>query len=279
MTPQGPSNPVSLDSDRARFETLKHVDDLTILRPMQILLRIGILPLVSTLLLVACTPQSEEERIREFNEAILNGVTADSDKVGEKVHYSSLRNGHCFNGFSDPGLETVKIEKVDLVACSSSWQYRVIDSFLVGRSGIYPGEEYFDREAFNHCDRHGFLQVFPLRESWDLGDRAVLCLQESYGLSTSDPDRLERIVSQFSLRDGECFKETPDFTELVSCSSDWEYKVINTFAVDLDGIYPGEPYFDQEAAQRCHASSSTYMFPAPASWTWGDRTVNCLQEH
>ena len=43
-----------------------------------------------------------------------------------------------------------------------------------------------------------------------LGDRTVSCLQESFGLSVVDPDKLDRLVRVNTANAGECFNEAPE---------------------------------------------------------------------
>jgi len=203
-------------------------------------------------------------------------VISDSDSSG--IDVSELREGDCFNGPVAEGIDTIEFGVVDLASCSAEWQYRVIDSFIVGEGGSYPEISYFDNQARLRCDRHTAVYVFPLRESWDMGDREVTCIQDSYGLSTTDPEKISRIVSGYGLRDGECLNISSEYTELVPCSGTWEVKVIHSFDVEFQGSYPGDAYFEQEFDQRCHSSATNYFPPDQNTWIQGDRTVNCLQE-
>ena len=171
---------------------------------------------------------------------------------------------------------------VELVSCSGEWQYRALNSFTADDFDQYPGEAYFSRRAHIECDRHYTFLFFPLAASWAFGHRTVTCLQESFGLSRTDPGKLDRLVGSDRLRAEECFDEAPEtghlLVELVNCSSEWQYRVLNALAVEDLYQYPGEGLFDQRAYKGCDRHYSTTLLPTPDSWTLGDRIVTCLQE-
>ena len=127
------------------------------------------------LTLVACT--ADAERIREANTAAASG-SGNSDQLTGKISVFDLRDGDCFNAAEIPDSETVDFEQVELVPCSSDWVYRALNSFVVDRQGQYPGEDYFMAEGDRLCNRLAGVYLFPLPESWELGDRAVACLME-----------------------------------------------------------------------------------------------------
>ncbi len=58
------------------------------------------------------------------------------------------------------------------------WVYRALNGFVVDRDGDYPGEDYFMVEGDRRCNHLAGVYLFPLPESWELGDRAVACLME-----------------------------------------------------------------------------------------------------
>ena len=76
----------------------------------------------------------------------------------------------------------------ELVDCSGPWQYRVLDTFEVDDQARYPGELFFFQQAREHCDpRFTFVLSIPTEFTWESGLRAVVCTQESFGLSVVDP--------------------------------------------------------------------------------------------
>lgn len=194
---------------------------------------------------------------------------SDPERLDNIIGSGIVREQECYNEY---------LEFVELVPCTSEWQYRVVSIFSAGNSEAHPSENTFLEQAYAHCDRRFSLYLSPSLETWETGDRNVVCIQESYGLSLSNPDKLERIVNSRSLDSGECFNEGRNYMERVSCSDSWEYKVTSIFKADADGFYPGEQYFEREIEDRCGPISSTYIFPSSETWATGDRNVICLQE-
>ena len=159
----------------------------------------------------------------------------------------------------------------------------MLNSFDVVDADRYPGEDYFGQLAHESCDRRYSYFLIPPTESWGFDDRTVNCLQDSFGLSAIDPGKLDRLVSVTSLSSGECYNEAPETdelsVELVDCSGEWEFRVLNSFDVADADRYPGEDYFGQRAHESCDRRYSYLLFPLAESWGFGDRTVNCLQEN
>ena len=107
------------------------------------------------------------------------------------------------------------------------------------------------------------------------------CLQHSFGLSTSDPAKLDRLVGALHLNVGECFNEAPEIdgllVELVDCSGSWDGLVVSIFAVARDGPFPGEAYFQNQADEHCRTPWGYYYFPIAESWQMGYRDVICVR--
>ena len=102
-------------------------------------------------------------------------------------------------------------------------------------------------------------------------------------MSVIDPGKLDRLVRASLLGSGECYNEAPEAddlsVELVDCSGEWEYRVLNSFDVADADRYPGEDFFEQRAYESCDQQYSYFLHPSAESWGLGDRTVNCLQEN
>ena len=96
-----------------------------------------------------------------------------------------VSDGDCMN-FSRQVLENV-----ELVPCTSDWEYRVLSSFDVDREGEYPGEDYLGLEASYKCDLQYSHYTRPTVESWQQGTRVITCFQQSFDLLATDPERLE----------------------------------------------------------------------------------------
>ena len=201
----------------------------------------------------------------------------DPGKLDRLVKRGSLGSGECFNG----ALETDD-QLVELVECSGEWDSRVLNSFDVADADRYPGENFFLQRAAESCDRRYSYGLFPGAETWEVGDRTVKCLQDSFGLSVIDPGKLDRLVKRASLGSGECYNEAPEIdlpVELVDCSGEWEFRVLNSFDVADADRYPGENFFRQRADESCDRRFSYFLFPNTETWGFGDRTVRCLQEN
>ena len=233
------------------------------------------LTLFLTLILTGCN--TDAQHIREINE-ILATPAAERASLSAEIDYIDIQHGDCINSTLPEGIS---IETVVIVPCAGPWQYRVLSSFEVAAPDHYPGVSYFEQQTYERCNRRYSVFLYPLAESWRFGDRTVSCLQASFGLSVSDPAKLEQLVRAGSLGSGECFNEAPEtefpLVELVSCSDDWELRVLNSFEVADYVRYPGEDLFGQQAYQSCDRRYSIAFFPEAESWSLGDKTISCLQ--
>ena len=201
----------------------------------------------------------------------------DPGKLDRLVRATSLGSGECYNGA--PEIDDLLVE---LVECSGEWDFRVLNSFDVADADRYPGDNFFWERADESCDRRFRYVLFPGAETWEVGDRTVKCLQDSFGLSVIDPGKLDRLVNRASLGSGECFNGAPEIdlpVELVECSGEWGFRVLNSFDVADADRYPGENFFRQRAGESCDRRFSYFLFPNTETWGFGDRTVRCLQEN
>ena len=127
--------------------------------------------LAGLFVLVACT--GDAERIREANAAA--GSSNAIDQSAGQISVFDLRDGDCFDAPEIAGSGLLNLEDVKLVGCSGKWSFLALNSFVVDRGGDYPGEDYFMEEGYRRCDRLADTYLFPLPESWELGDRTVMC--------------------------------------------------------------------------------------------------------
>ena len=237
---------------------------------------VATLVLVILLAFVGC--DSEAQRIREINEGLATPV-AERTPLSAKITTAEIRDGDCINSTWPEGIS---IETVVIVPCAGTWEYRALNSFDVADADRYPGENFFGQRAYEGCDRRSSNFLFPLAGSWNLGGRTVNCLQDSFGFSVIDPGKLDRLVGISSLSSRECFNvasETDGLSvELVDCSGEWEFRVVNSVDVADAGRYPGESLFEQRGYESCDRRYGNYLFPDAESWGFGDRTVKCLQD-
>ena len=229
------------------------------------------------LLLVGCS--SPEDQIRQTNVALPSDPTISATQLRTSIDYSDLVVGDCINSKLHEGIE---IRNIEITTCNGAWEYRVLSKFTVDRHGGYPGDDYFLGESIAQCPRQYSFALFPIRDSWWVGDRTVACLQEDYGLSDTDPKKLERLVHAISVRTGECLNQAPEtnfmMLELVDCSREWEFRAGPTYSVDNDGQYPGEEALLSDVPVKCGRTYITGLHPTPESWSLGDNTVICIQD-
>ena len=127
------------------------------------------------LVLIGCT--DNREKIRAANQAAASSSISSVEETG-KISVFDLRDGDCFNAARIVGTEVEDLENVELVPCSGDWGYRVLSSFVVSLDGDYPGDDYFTNEADRRCGRLTTFFLSPHPDSWEFGDRSVMCLQD-----------------------------------------------------------------------------------------------------
>lgn len=262
-------------------------------------LRLPILAVVWVPSLAACTLlialfslacETDAQRIREANKAAQQSKRTPTPEatstpsptpsaMAATMSVFDVRDGDClsFLGALD-FQDTVRLEEVELVECSGPWEARVLSSFVIDLESPYPGEDYFMSQWREQCDRRSTLPIYPLPESWALGDRTVNCLQERFG--QAEPS--DSVVLHSRVNTGECFNDVLASegiaVELVPCTNaNWTRRVLNTFDVPVGGPYPGESYFAQQAEARCNLRYEYYVYPIPETWAYGDRSILCLQ--
>ena len=201
----------------------------------------------------------------------------DPGKLDRLVSSDSLLTGECFN--ESPETE---YQWIELVHCKGEWELRLLSSFDVPSIETYPGDLFFSQQAFVTCDRRFSTTVNPSEESWDYGDRTILCLQHSFGLHDTNPPKLDRLVRMQSLSIGSCFNEAPEtnyaLVELVSCPSGWQLRVVSKFTIDGVLGYPGGDYIQSQASEKCGTGRVYFYGPTQETWAMGDRTVTCAKE-
>ena len=105
-------------------------------------------------------------------------------------------------------------------------------------------------------------------------------------LATPAADRtpLSAEITTEEIQDGDCINSTLpegisiETVVIVPCAGNWQYRVLSSFAVANADSYPGEDFFEQRAYESCDRRYSYFLFPLAESWSFGDRTVNCLQD-
>jgi len=204
------------------------------------------------------------------------GLSAtEPEKLDRLVGTDRVHIGECLNDAPETNFLSVEV-----VSCGGEWEFRVLNIFVLEGFSSFPGDAEVTRKSQAACDRRHSYTFAPSGESWLFGDRSVFCLQQSYGLDTTNMELIERMVNQNSLTEGECFNEVPEanfeMVELVGCLGEWEFRVFSSFQVATDGPFPGEIYFEQQADANCDPLAEFNFTPTAESWLLGDRIVICL---
>ena len=173
--------------------------------------------------------------------------------------------------------------KIEKVPCEGQWTHRVLGILTAEERGAYPGADYFRGIAYHRCGPNHTAHHYPFEEGWLLGKREIVCLQEDFGLSVSDPDRLDRIVRARSLREGDCIKEFIEsggaMSEIVDCNGDWELRVLSSYQLQGQGEYPGTEELEIHGTKLCDRRHHFASYPSPTSWALGNREIICVQSN
>lgn len=120
----------------------------------------------------------------------------DSDSDGDGDDVFSLVVGDCFN--DSPGTDMGgddNVDSVEIVDCSEAHEREVYESMeFEGDDDEYPGEQSVIDDADEYCidEFEGFVGIpyddsilyfltfYPSEDSWEGGDREVLCLISEY---------------------------------------------------------------------------------------------------
>ena len=95
-------------------------------------------------------------------------ASTEPERPHRVVNYSNLPEGRCINPGHNPDHSDPP--------CEGGWQPKVIGSFVVDLEGPYPGEDYFRKQATEHCPGRSDVYMSPSRASWSIGDYVVTCM-------------------------------------------------------------------------------------------------------
>ena len=112
---------------------------------------------------------SDADRIRETNEDVPTPTS-----LSAEIGVTEIQDGDCISSTISAGIN---IQTVEIVPCSGTWQFKVLNTFNVADSEHYPGEAFLDEQASEKCSRGTTFILFPTIESWALNDRTISCLQ------------------------------------------------------------------------------------------------------
>ena len=63
--------------------------------------------------------------------------------------------------------------------------------------------------------------------------------------------------------------------EILDCIGDWDYRILNSFEVAVDGAFPGDDYMYGQASSHCARDYNYFYAPAAETWLLGDRLLIC----
>ena len=182
-------------------------------------------------LLTAC--DDDAQSVREANRTPAPPTaTAEAPTPSAEIQTTELQGGDCINSTIPAGIS---IDTVVIVPCSGDWQYRVLNSFQVADASTYPGEESFLDQLDGNCDRQTSFYLHPTADSWELGDRTIMCLQQASDLLISDLlEGTELDTEELSEDQRSCLREWVAGADLIALATAPEDPaVIDDFAPNL----------------------------------------------
>ena len=200
--------------------------------------------------------------------------------VTTMIRLIPLEQGDCLVFAEDQARTGIQPTQVP---CEGEWTHRVVSSYEATDPNYYPSVKYFREQSFLHCSPNYSIHIRPLEPAWTTGERTVACLQDSFGLSLTDPEKLDRMIGPAHLTHSDCFNVPPESgglqVEVVPCSDRWELRVLNTFETTDSPDYPGDLRLNQESIEKCDRRTTWPHIPEPLLWDAGYRTTQCLQEN
>ena len=124
--------------------------------------------LILLLTLFACT--SDTQRIRETNEAAYTSQATNPSNAGPlgtplstppkleaDISIFDVRAGDCVE---DTFPESGEAQRINIVSCTGTWDFRVLSSFVVEYDD-FPEDEFFTADSVKRCDRRFSYTFFP----------------------------------------------------------------------------------------------------------------------
>ena len=97
-----------------------------------------------------------------------------------------------------------------------------------------------------------------------------------------EPDTTATIHSN-DLRVGDCFNSAEavsggdvEDVEVVLCSAQWQFILVDSCETTREGSYPGEAFFQEEFEQRCDLWATDSLYPLEDNWDQGNRKIDCV---
>jgi hypothetical protein len=236
---------------------------------------------------------------------------------GTQVPVSRLMVGDCF--IPADGVDSYALNSnstVDLVPCDGRYNGVFFGRDILDQAGTgsdFPGDDEIGMLTSDRCadlfettygepaDGFNYRYWRPNQQSWNLGDRGILCaVLDADPLSGRfDPGRYEPF---FELAAGECFDLGPEETDAslglddqvmpVDCGGAHAGQIIGAGLLEADGAapYPGEEEVEDLAGARCELLFEGFVgispfeselvnfpfwYPNEIGWGQGDRRFAC----
>lgn len=223
------------------------------------------------------------------------GNVVQSGSVGAQ----DVQVGDCYN--DDPeqssSTETFEVNSVDAIPCDEPHDNEIYALWDLP-DGDFPGEDAVVDQSYEGClerfpDFVGVAYesttldvgiIFPLQETWDAGDREVVC--SVFNPAGSVTGTLEGQGETYKLAvEGDCMDESG---LAVDCETEHYAEIY--LETDLEGAeFPGKAAVDEEAMALCQqdfadfvgteweesALDFVYWTPNEQSWDAGFKLVSC----
>lgn len=249
-------------------------------------------------------------------DASIRGRAADFPR-GEQIPVSRLLVGDCF--VPAGGVDSYQLNsnsRVDLVDCQGDhngvfFGRATLDTTTVGAD--FPGDveigqltsercgELFEESFGVSADGFNYRYWRPNQQSWNLGDRNILCAVLDADLLSGTFDPAD-YVPFFNLDTGDCFDLGPEETArslglddqviTIACEQGHAGQMIGSgqLLTEPDTPYPGEDQVEQLAGLECERLFEEFVgispfeselvnfpfwYPNDSGWEQGDRRFAC----
>ncbi len=149
--------------------------------------------------------------------------------------------------------------------CDGTETYKVDWAKLYPKDMAFPGQARFDADAEVCSTSFRSYYFHPTRESWEDGDRSLLCAKNV---------RLDPDDHYNSFEVGDCVDEEGI---AAACGGPGIYEVQSVTVYPRDMNYPGEASLEADG-DACSGSFNAYFFqPTREGWEDGDRSLLCTE--
>ena len=217
-----------------------------------------------------------------------------------------LKAGDCYNSVPFSGEYITEVGDVELVKCDEPHEREVYAIFDLPDSS-WKGDDYVWEQVYTGC-KAGFEEffgiepyrvalgidtIYPLEESWNMGDRLVICsvYKESYMKVTGSLKGKGNmyLYPHESFKVGDCYNWSSTGTvETVGCAQPHTNEVYAIFDLPDSG-WKGDDYvweqvdivcgprFEEFVGIEYNLSTLDYaaIYPSEQKWDLGDRLAIC----